>query len=160
MKRITGYTATAAAAILLFGGAIAFAGGEKCAKQHTQADYQKMAERMAAKGWLGLETEKTASGAYAVKAIAPGSPAARAGFRVGDELVALNGVRFAAENKEALATVKSALGPGKQATYTVKRGGAEQQVAATLADVPRDVLASWLGAHVLEHTTIAVAQAN
>jgi S1-C subfamily serine protease len=149
--------AAAAAVALLSGASAAFAGGAKCAEQHAQADYQKMAEKMAAKGWLGFETESAQGGGYAVKAITAGSPAEKAGFQVGDVLVALNGVKLGEENKDALYKVKSTLGPGKQVNYTVKRGGAEKTVTATLAPVPREVLAEWLGEHVLDHTSVVVA---
>jgi len=161
MKRTLVYL-TVAALVVVLGGSLAFAGGGAgCKEQHTQADYTKMAEKMAAHGYLGLEKEKTASGAYAVKAVVPGSPAAAAGFRTGDVLVAMNGVRLSDENKDALYKVKSTLGVGKQVTYTVARGGSEQQLTATLAPVPREVLAQWLGEHVLDsHSSFAVAQSG
>ncbi|GMU64937.1 MAG: hypothetical protein AMXMBFR36_12110 [Acidobacteriota bacterium] len=155
MKR-TLLPAVAAAVVLLAGASAALAGGDKCAAQHTQADYQKMADKLAKKGWLGIETEKTAAG-YAVSSVAAGSPAERAGFRVGDVLLGINGVRFGEENKEAVAKVKSTLAPGSTVAYTVQRAGAERTVNATLGEVPRDVLAQWLGEHVLEHTAVAVA---
>ena len=154
-------SASVAAVALLFGGTAAYAGGEACRAAHTQADYQKMAEKMAAKGWLGIDTEKTASGAYAVKAVVAGSPAERAGFQKGDVLVALNGVQLGDESqKDALYKVKSELGPGKTATYTVARYGSEKAITATYGEVPRDVLAAWRGEHVLEHTSVAVASVN
>jgi S1-C subfamily serine protease len=153
-------TAAVAAVALLAGGSAAWAGGEQCRAAHTEADYQKMAEKMAAKGWLGIDTEKTAAG-YAVKAVVAGSPAERAGFQKGDVLVALNGVKLGDESqKDALYKVKSELGPGKSATYTVTRYGSEKAITATYGEVPRDVLAQWLGEHVLEHTTVAVAAVN
>ena len=144
-------------AALLAAAVAAYAGGAHCAEQHTQADYQSMAEKMAKKGWMGIETESAAGGGWAIKTVVPGSPAEKAGLKAGDVLVALNGVRFADENKEALGKVKSTLGPGKQVTYTVARKGAEQQIAATLAEVPREVLATWVGEHVLDHTSYQVA---
>jgi S1-C subfamily serine protease len=158
MKRIPIHLAVAVA--LALGGSAAWAGGDKCSAQHTQADYQKMAEKMAAKGWLGLDTEKNAGGGYVVRSVASGSPAEKSGFRAGDVLVALNGVRLGEDNKEALAKVKSNLGPGKEVNYTIQRSGAERTVTATLAPVPHDVLAQWVGEHVLEHTTVVVAQAR
>lgn len=149
-----------AVAVVLGGATLAVAGGSgKCAEAHNQADYQKMAEKMAAKGYLGLETEKAANG-YAVKSIAKGSPAEKAGFQVGDVLVALNGVKLSEDNKDAIYKVKSTLGPGKSVNYTIARAGAERQLNATLAEVPREVLAEWLGEHVLDHTTVAVAATN
>ena len=154
------FTVAVAVVVLVGGASLAVAGGAKCAEQHQTADYQKMAEKMAAKGWLGIETEKTASGGYAVKGITKGSPAEKAGFQVGDVLVALNGVKLNDENKDAIYKVKSTLGPGKAVNYTVARAGSEKQISATLGEVPREVLAEWLGEHVLDHTTVAVAATN
>lgn len=161
MKRTSLVTVAAVALALGFGAAAARAGGEKCATAHTQADYQRMAEKMAAKGWLGIETEKDAQGRYAVASIAPDSPAARAGFQVGDVLVALDGIALGDEkSKEKLHAAKKALGPGKSVRYTVARAGAERTLTATLAPVPREVLAQWMGEHVLDHTTVQVASTN
>ena len=158
MNRTPSYYVTVALGlVLVFGASLAFAGGAKCAEQHSQADYSKMAEKMAAKGWLGIETEASAAGGYAVSAVATGSPAERAGFRVGDELVALNGVRLGQDNHEALAKVKASLAPGKEVTYTIRRAGAERAVTAKLGTVPREVLASWVGEHVLGHTSLQLA---
>ena len=154
------YVAVAVGLVLVFGASLAFAGGAKCAERHTQADYSKMAEKMAAKGWLGIETEKSADGGYAVTSIATGSPAERAGFRTGDVLVAINGARLGEDNKEAVAKAKANLAPGKEVTYTIRRAGAEKTVTAKLTSVPREVLASWVGEHVLEHTTLQLAAAN
>jgi C-terminal processing protease CtpA/Prc len=152
------WTAVAAAVTLLFAGAgLALAGGAECAEKHTQASYDEMAKKYAKHGYLGIETEKNAAGAYAISKIAPGSPAEKAGFQKGDVLVALNGARFGDDNKEAVKKAKSALGPGKAATYTVTRGGSEKQLTATLSEVPREVLAQWVGEHVVGHTSVQVA---
>ena len=149
---------TAVAVTVLFAGAsVAFAGGEKCAEKHTQASYEEMAQKYAKKGYLGIETEKVGEGRYAVSKVAAGSPAEKAGFQKGDVLLALNGARFGDANKEAVMKAKSALGPGKAATYTVSRAGTEKQVTATLSEVPREVLAQWVGEHVIDHTGYQVA---
>jgi S1-C subfamily serine protease len=143
--------------VATFGTGVALAGGEKCAEQHTQASYEEMAKKYAKKGYLGIETEKVGEGRYAVTTIAAGSPAEKAGFQKGDVLLALNGARFGEDNKEAVMKAKSALGPGKAATYTVSRAGAEKQLTATLSEVPREVLAKWVGEHVIDHTGDQVA---
>lgn len=143
----------AVAVAFAFAGASAvLAGGQKCAEQHSQASYEQMAKKLASKGYLGIETEKVGDGRYAVTRVAPGSPAEKAGFQKGDVLLALNGARFGDDNKDAVMKAKSALGPGKAATYTVARAGAERQLQATLAEVPQEVLAQWVGEHVLSHT--------
>lgn len=153
---MTKWTAVAAA-VALAGASALYAGGAKCAEQHTQASYEQMAKKLAAKGWLGIETEKVGEGSYAISKIVAGSPAEKAGFQPGDVLVALNGARFGAGNEEAVKKAKSALGPGKAATYTVARAGAEKQLTVTLAEVPREVLAQWVGEHVIDHTGDQIA---
>ncbi len=140
MKRKTSLLALALTLALT---PMAFAGGENCAHK-TAAAHKEKAAHLAAKGWLGLKTEKDASGAYRVASVKPGSPAAEAGFRAGDVLVAMNGVALTDANKDALKKAKASLGVGKQVSYTVRRDGAEQTLAATLAPVPQEVLAEWI----------------
>lgn len=115
-----------------------------------------------ARGWFGIETEKVGDGYHAkVTQVIPGSPAEAAGLRAGDVLLALNGIELAAENKQALKEAKYAMKPGSQATYTVKRDGAKKQIAVTLGEVPTEVLAAWLGYHMLEaHAPVRVAAAD
>ena len=118
----------------------AFAGGGgECKTEAAQAHKAKLA----AKGWLGIDTEKDeATGAYRIAKIAPGSPAEQAGFQVGDVLVAFNGIPV--KDKERIKAAKASIGVGSQVTWTVARAGAEQKLAATLAPVPEQVLAQWL----------------
>lgn len=125
-----------------------FAGGEKCAHEHAAKK-----AKMAAHGWLGLDTEKTADGAYAVKAVDPGSPAAQAGFRAGDVLVAFNGIPLT--DKEKVKAAKANVAVGSQVTYTVARNGARQQLTATLAPVPEEVLAKWMAEEEKEAAKVA-----
>lgn len=140
MKRKTSLLALALTLAL---APMAFAGGENCAHK-TAAAHQEKKAQLAAKGWLGLKTEKDAAGAYRVASVAPGSPAAQAGFQTGDVLVAMNGIALTDANKDALKKAKTDLGVGKRVSYTVRRGGAEQTLAATLVPVPDAVLAEWV----------------
>ncbi|HEX6900705.1 MAG TPA: PDZ domain-containing protein [Thermoanaerobaculia bacterium] len=140
MKRKTSLLALALTLALT---PMAFAGGENCAHK-TAAAHKEKAAKLAAKGWLGLKTEKDASGAYRVASVKPGSPAAEAGFRAGDVLVAMNGVALTDANKDTLKKAKANLGVGKQVSYTVRRAGAERTLSATLAPVPDEVLAEWM----------------
>ncbi|HEX5759054.1 MAG TPA: PDZ domain-containing protein [Thermoanaerobaculia bacterium] len=148
-KWTAGFLATALT--MSFAGA-ALAGGAhgKCTEGTSEASLQARVEKMKAYGWLGVEKEKNAAGGYTITAVAPASPAAKAGFRVGDVLVALNGVALTDANNEALKKAKANLGPGKQVRYTLRRDGAEQQLTATLAEVPQEVLAQWLGEHLMD----------
>ena len=133
--------------------------GERHAKctEDTQVCLDRLTAKLKAKGWLGVELDKTDSGFYKVSAVTADSPASAAGFRAGDVLVALNGVRISKDNKEALAKAKKGLAPGKAATYTVKRSGAKQQLAVTLGQMPGEMIAEWIGQHMVEnHAVVAV----
>lgn len=147
-----------AAAFLAAVSLPAYAGsGGKCTN-----DAQACLNHWAAKkdaAWLGLKYDKTESGDVVVMKIYDGSPAAAAGFKVGDQLLAMNGAKM--DDKEAMKKAKGEWKAGNQVTYTVKRGNAEKQIAVTLAPMPEEVFASMLGQHMLsEHATTATAQAG
>lgn len=132
----------------------AFAGGNhgECKTDAAHATKAKLA----AKGWLGIDTEKDeATGAYRVTKVVAGSPAEQAGFQAGDVLVAFNGIPV--KDKERIKAAKASIGVGSEVTYTVARSGAEQQLSAKLAPVPEQVLAQWLAA---EEKAAQVASAN
>lgn len=132
--------------------------GEGGCKGSTQDCLNKMAAKLRDRGWVGLELDHNDAGKMVVQRVVEDSPAASAGFRQGDVLLALNGVEFAESNHEALAKLKQDMTPGKQVTYTVGRGGTNHDLDVTLAKVPDQVLAAWIGGHMLEaHTTVASA---
>lgn len=144
------------AAPALFAG-----GGHHDCDASAQDCLNAKAAQYAKHGWLGIETEKNSYGGYTVTSVSDKSPAAKAGFQPGDVLVAMNGIALKADNKEKLRAAKKSLAVGKRVTYTVKRGGEKRQVTATLGEVPRTVLAQWVGEHMLEHhVRDMVAQAN
>lgn len=131
-------------------------GGEKCS-----ADVQTCLNSFAAKkshGWLGLKYDKAEDGSTVVTGTTAGSPAEQAGFQKGDVLVALNGASFA--DKEAIKKAKGDWKPGSKVTYTVKRAGAEQQIAVTLAAMPEEVFAQMVGEHMVSnHMAVKTAAA-
>lgn len=133
---------TIAIALLLSLSTMASAGGENCDKAHA-AKAKTAAMEKAKHGWLGLDVEKNASGGYVVSEVAANSPAYAAGFQKGDVLVAFNGIAMTDSNKAALKKAKMQNAVGKQVTYTISRAGAERRLTATLAEVPREVLARW-----------------
>jgi S1-C subfamily serine protease len=146
-----------AAAMVASVVASVFAGGhecqvtaEECAKQ-LHAKYEKSA-------WLGIEKEKTPDGAVRVAAVTPGSPAAAAGFAVGDLLVAINGVALAESKSEGWKKVQMAMEPGRRVDYTVTRNGAPLTLSATLTTPPEAVIDQWIKEHIAkEHKPGAVA---
>ncbi len=163
------------AILLAVGGASAVqAGGEKCqkaaeARQASYADCEASAEeclsamaaRIASKGWAGFETEKDTAGHYRVVRVDRDSPAAAAGLRAGDVLLAMNGLDLYAEDKTALKQAKKGLVVGSAVKYKVVRDGTKKIVAVTLAEVPSRVMAQWIGEHMLDqHAHVEVASAG
>ena len=145
----------------------ALAGGAECAKHAAEtaqaADHAKCnmskeecAKYMAAArkaGWLGVEYDKSESGTLSVTKIVPGSPAEKAGFQVGDVLVALNGVDI--NDHEKVMAAKKNLLPGSTATYTIKRDGWDKQLTAKLGTMPDAVYQAMYDEHMKEHVAVA-----
>ncbi len=146
------------AMVLLIVAVPAMAGGDKCGAANAQVCLKDWAAKKS-HAWLGIEYNKTVPGVVTVKAITANSPAATAGFEVGDELVALNGASMA--DKEAMKKAKGEWKVGQAVTYTIKRKGAEQQLTATLAETPEEVFAAMLGRHMLgSHVAMTTAAAT
>jgi S1-C subfamily serine protease len=140
----------------------AFAGpGHKCTAS-TQDCLNKMAAKLKNRGWVGIELDKDkASGHMSVTRVVPESPAVKAGFKIGDQLLALNGVPLGKEDEKAKQEMKKAykaMVPGNEVTYTVLRHGKKKELAVTLGKVPEEVLAQWVGGHMLEHAVVEVAE--
>ncbi|MCZ6649829.1 MAG: PDZ domain-containing protein [Acidobacteria bacterium] len=148
-----------AAIVLLSVPAFAGEGYEKCSAG-TQECLDKMAEKMSGRGWVGVELEKDEdTGAMTVTRVVPGSPAEDSGLQAGDKLVALNGFAFGDEsNHEQLQAAWKSMTPGKEIAYTVNRHGHDKKVSITLVKVPEDVMAAWIGSHMLEHAAVDVGQ--
>ena len=135
-----------------------FAGDYKCT-----ADAQTCLNHMAAKykqrGWVGIEMDESEAGILTVERVLPESPAAAAGFQVGDQLAAFQGQRFGEAEEEAMKKAYEGMVPGSQVTYTVVRDGSERDLNVTLGSWPDEVLAAMIGRHMVDqHVTIAQAQ--
>ena len=106
------------------------------------------AEEYASRGWAGMQLD-VSDHVYTVTEVQAGSPAAKAKVRVGDVLVAFNGVEFLEENDEKLAALQRKMKPGVQFTYTLKRGGKRRNVEVVLIKMPFEVVAQQAGMHLL-----------
>jgi len=88
-----------------------------------------------ARGWLGVNIVNAPGGPGAVVTeVFNGSPAARAGLRAGDRVMAVNGRTV--DNFQQLLRKVSFIAPGSQATFVVLREGREQEVRVLLSERP------------------------
>lgn len=122
----------------------------------TQDCLDHMSAKMKSGGWVGIELEKSDTGVMTIQRVVPGSPAEQAGFKVGDVLFALNGIEINEKNESALKSAKKDWKPGQNVNYTLKRGGQSVTANVTLASMPADVLAKFIGEHMIEHASAEV----
>lgn len=122
----------------------------------------RMSESLKTTGWVGIEFDNTTvvNGGYRVEKVIDGSPAQHAGLQPGDVLYALNGVPIAQEDKAALAKARKDWKPGQLVTYTIKREGVDREIKLTLAPMPADVMARWIGEHMKMHAAAERAAAS
>jgi S1-C subfamily serine protease len=115
----------------------------------------RMSASLKTTGWVGIEFDdaNVSDGGYKIFKVIEGSPAQKAGLQPGDILYALNGVRLAKENNAALAKAREEWKPGQSVTYTIKREGVDREITLTLAPMPADVMARWIGEHMKMHET-------
>jgi len=145
-------------AVALIASGLAMAGEYKKCTLSTQECLNMMAAKMKNSGWVGIEMDRDEeTGTLTVTKVIPGSPAEAAGLQSGDVLYALYGIQIAPENEEKLMQARKEWKPGQSVEYTIKRNGEDRQVQLTLAPMPADVLAQWIGQHMLEHASVAVA---
>jgi serine protease Do len=86
------------------------------------------------RGWLGVAVGDGRNGGVLVASVERGSPAARAGMRQGDLVVAVNGERI--ESSRSLIRAVAALPPGSGVRLTVRRQGREIEIPVTVGRRP------------------------
>ena len=132
----------------------ALAGGEECRRDAKASHAEKIAQ-MKHSGWSGFEAEEAERG-YVVTVVRPDSPAAEAGIRKGDRLVAYQGIAIAEENHDKLKKAKKSRHVGAEVTYTFERDGSTREVDLVLAEVPDAVLAEWRSEAEAEETVASI----
>lgn len=144
---------------LVTSATVAWAGDGKCTA-NTQECLDYMATKMKDSGWIGIEMNIDEAGVMEVLKVVPGSPAEAGGMKPGDFLVAMNGLEFNDANREALQKMRAESKPGQSVKYTVARAGENHELTLTLAAMPADVLARYIGQHMLEHASTAMSKEN
>jgi C-terminal processing protease CtpA/Prc len=79
------------------------------------------------------------------------------GIQPGDVLVAMNGIELSEANGEKLMQDKKNWKPGSSVNWTMKRNETDRKVAITLAPMPADILAQYIGQHMLDHAAVELA---
>jgi S1-C subfamily serine protease len=125
-------TAFAVAALVLAISVPAIAGGEHCSGKSSTSATTAMA------GWSGAWLERSATGAVTVAAVAKGSPAAKAGLKSGDVVLAVNGYDLGDSDSRAMCASKASCSVGSTVSYTVNRAGAKKELKLKLAKLPAD----------------------
>ena len=121
---------------------------EQCSRQ-VEACLNHMVTKLKTTGFIGVEFDHASKdGSPVVTKVVAGTPAEEAGIKVGDELLALNGIPFSKEGYKEMKKVKK---PGREVTCTIKRNGANQSIKLTLAPMPADVMAKYIGEHMMTH---------
>jgi C-terminal processing protease CtpA/Prc len=152
MKRILGLMA-----LFVFAAVPADAG--ECSYS-TQECLDYMATKMKDGGWVGVELDRpdeAKHGPMTVMKVVEGSPAEEAGIQPGDVLVAMNGIELSEANGEKLMQDKKNWKPGSSVNWTMKRNETDRKVAITLAPMPADILAQYIGQHMLDHAAVELA---
>ncbi len=149
MRQLT----TSAIILVLALTALPVAAGDD--KPKCEGELTACAEQMAAKfrnrGWVGINLDYGEDGEKTVlTGIFDDSPAKAAGLKEGDVLVELNGIPYTHENSEKLYAEYENNKPGDTVTFKIDRDGEIKKVDVTLARLPDQIMAQWIGYHVME----------
>ena len=132
------------------------AGYDPC-EHSTQECLDYMAQRMKNSGWVGVELDPAEGGGLEVVRVIAGSPAEEAGILAGDVLQQINGMQVGLEDNPALEEAAKAWKPGVEVTWSMSRGGAPRDLEITLGRMPADVLARYIGQHMLRHADVTLS---
>jgi C-terminal processing protease CtpA/Prc len=158
MKLIKNLTVAAVATLVALTVVLAGDGYKKCTAT-TQECLDKMVEHMQKKGVIGLDGEwDDATGVYKITGFMEGSTARSAGVAIGDELIAMNGIKLNDETGSKNDAANRV--PGKTAQITVRRAGAEKTMTVTLVKLSAEQIAKAVGQHMVEHSATKLAVAN
>ena len=144
------------AVLTIAASGLATAGGHgKCTKS-TGECATAIKAKYETKGWSGLDKDKNEDGSMTIRAVAPGSPAEKAGIKAGDVLVSVNGVTLSEENEAKLTAMhESGFKIGDTVAFGIKRGVDISTVNVTLEKIPQAALADMIAKHTKEAHQIA-----
>jgi PDZ domain-containing protein len=138
MKKMLAVSALGILALAV--SAPAFAGGGHCSGSAASADagYSCSGHATKSAAWAGAWLQRSASGTVTVAEVAKGSPAAKAGLKSGDVVVAVNGYDLSDREARTTCASKADCSVGSTVTYTVLRTGKTKNVKLKLEKMPAD----------------------
>ena len=93
------------------------------------------------RGWVGVTIESPEPGEIRLARVTPGGPAEKAGLKVGDLIVALDGASI--PTAESLVNLINMSPPDARLTFGIKRGEARMQVPVLLGIKPQHEAFAW-----------------
>ena len=139
MKKV--YTASAATVLALAISVPAFAGGANCGSHSTATavtadSYDHCAGKSKSAAWAGAWIQRSNTGTLTVADVAKNSPAAKAGLKNGDIVLAVNGYDLSSTEERELCASKATCSVGSSLTYTVQRGKSTKNIKLKLEKMP------------------------
>lgn len=143
--------------VALVAAATLVADGPKCNGTARECE-QKIRHLVSGRRYLGVTVQDRNPG-LVVNSVHPNSPAARAGLKPGDQLIALNGKSLrAATGREFKQLIADARTTGR-IWMLVSRNGAIQKIETRLEPYTKEQVAKMVAVHLsMTHTTTAGAQ--
>jgi S1-C subfamily serine protease len=128
--------ASAVAAFVLAMSVPAFAGGSSCSGSSASATYHGSCSSSMSAAWAGAWLQRSGSGTVTVAEVAKGSPAAKAGLKPGDVVLAVNGYDLSDSEARAMCASKASCKVGSTVIYTVNRGSSTKDLKLKLEKMP------------------------
>jgi S1-C subfamily serine protease len=128
--------ASAVAVLVLAMSVPAFAGGGSCSGSSASAAYHGSCSSSASAAWAGAWLQRSGSGTVSVAEVAKNSPAAKAGLKPGDVVLAVNGYDLSNSESRAMCASKANCSVGSTVIYTVNRAGKTKDLKLKLEKMP------------------------
>jgi len=107
------------------------------------------------RGWMGVELEQNEDGSLRITAVVGGSPAEKAGIKVDDTLVSVNGVTLSKDTTEPAMMKDDDWKIGGVVNLGVRRGGETSTIRVRLEKIPETLHARIIETHAKEYHPIA-----
>ncbi len=148
--RKTWLTLMTAAAVLVTSPLLAAEKEYKSCSKNVDDCVKQMRDDYSKRGWVGINMEMDdEAGGVVLSRVFQDSPAEQAGLQKGDRLTSLNGIPYDEANEGNLKKEYMSFSPGSTAIFGVERNGEKLEIAVQLAPIPEEILAQWIGEHVL-----------